>query len=840
MPLYTDNVPQELKALPQWVCWRYVTRDGKRTKMPISAKTGGPASTTDATTWASFGDATLSLEWGSHDGIGFVFTAADDFFMIDLDSARDIDVNAEWADEIVDRFPIYWEVSASGSGLKGIGRGKLPEGGRRRGKIELYDTERFTTITGQALDGDALGEDCTAELAAFHAEIFEPVIQVGTPVQAGPKTPPLTDDEVVERALAAKNGDKFRALMAGDITGYDSQSEAEMALVGCLKFWTQDVEQIERILRLSSMQRDKWDRNRTYLDRTIQNALHQPSEHYEPPSNVIDFRTRLGNGGGSGGGADSTEPPAGDEMVPGFRLSDLGNGQRLAKRIEGKALYCFPAKRWYVYRNGAWLHDDIGWLLSEAKKSVLAMYDAVSALPDKERTALLKHALRSESERALKAAIGLAVDELPVLPDAFDQDRMLLNLTNGTLDLRTGVLRPHDPADLLSRVAPVAFDSDATCPRWLAFLDQIFERDQHRIDFVQKALGYCLTGSTSERVVFIAYGAGRNGKTTLSRLIMSILGDYAKRTPTETIMAKKHESGIPNHDLAPLVGVRFATVSETEEGRKLNVSKVKDMAGDEVMTARFLYQEEFNFRPQFKLWISTNHKPVIPGNDQAIFDRFRMIPFTYRIPEDQIDKTLEAQLAAERSGILNWLLDGCLRWQREGLAPPKEVTEATDTYRQEMDQLGNFLDEMCVKGEGLMVPSGTLYAVYKKWCETNSEQPISGVWFGRNIAERGFEVVRTGKNNVRTIKGLAIAGENTGRQMDMSDITDDSGQKNTGRREDRRPVKNPAITRERPVATGTAGDFSLETSSRNDSMEIPVAEQDTGRQSEMKGDDGWI
>jgi putative DNA primase/helicase len=860
VPLFTENVPQDLKALPQWVCWRYQTRDGKRTKVPVDAKTGALASSTDPNTWSTFGEATIALEWGHHDGVGFVFTEADPFFMIDLDGARDMDVNAEWAAAIVDRFPIYWEVSPSGQGLRGIGRGTLPVGGNRKGKIELYDKARFSTVTGNTLDYAEIGEDVTDTLTRFHRELFEPVIAVGTPVHTNPPTPPFTDDELLERAFAAKNGDKLRTLLSGDTSGYDSQSEAELAAVGILKFWTQDAEQIERILRLSSLQRDKWDKNKSYVDRTIAAALSQPGPTYEPPNNVIDFRKHLGQGeGGGNGNSGAGDPPSSDDAVPGFRLSDLGNGQRLAARIAGKALYCFPAKRWYVYRKGAWLPDDIGWLLSEAKKSVLAMYDAVSVLPDKERTALLKHALKSESERALKAAIGLATDELPVLPDAFDQDRMLLNVVNGTLDLRMGALRPHDPTDLLSKIAPVNFDPEAACPRWLAFLDQIFEGDQTRIDFVQKALGYCLTGDTSERVVFIAYGSGRNGKTTLSRLIMSILGDYAKRTPTETIMAKKHESGIPNHDLAPLVGVRFATVSETEEGRKLNVAKVKDMAGDEVMTARFLYQEEFNFRPQFKLWVSTNHKPIIPGNDQAIFDRFRMIPFTYRIPEDQIDKTLEAQLAAEKSGILNWLIAGCLRWQKEGLRPPKEVTEATDTYRQEMDQIGNFLDEMCVEGAGYSVASGTLYAVYKKWCETNSEQPISGVWFGRNITERGFEVVRTGKSNVRTIKNLGLAGENTGRQMDMMppeneagdryspakmDITtesDDSDPKNTGRHDDRRPVKNPANTQGRPVATGIAGDFSLEPSSRKDSKEITVAAENTGRHSKSsEGDDGWV
>lgn len=761
VPLFTDNIPQELRALDQWVCWRYVTRDGKRTKLPISAKTGAPASSNDPTTWSTFGEATIALEWSHHDGVGFVFTASDPYFMIDLDDARDIDTNQPWAEDIVSRFPIYWEVSASGAGLKGIGRGKLPERGNRKGKIELYDTRRFTTITGQSLDGDEIGEDCTEELARFHREIFEPVIRVGTPVHENPATPPLTDDEVLERALNAKNGDKLRALLSGDTLGYDSQSEAEMAAVGILKFWTQDPEQIERILRLSSLQREKWDNNKTYLDRTITNALQQPSEHYEPPNNVIDFRKHLGGGGGGNGNTGEGDTPGDDRPAYGFRLSDLGNGQRLAHRIRSKAMYCHPAKRWYVYDGKRWNSDDMGWLLEAAKQSVLTMYDAMSALPDKERTELLKHALKSESERALKAAIGLATSEpgIPVLPDVFDRDPMQLNIENGTLDLTTGDLLPHQPDDLISKMAPVQFDPDAACPRWIAFLEEIFEGDADRIRYMQKALGYTLTGKTTERAVFFLWGVGKNGKSTLLTVMSILLGDYAQKTPTETIMAKRNDGGIPN-DIAALKGARLVTASETEENRRLNVAKVKDMSGNEELTARFLHGEFFKFRPQFKLWLSTNHKPVIPGNDRAMFDRCKLVPFTYRVPDDKIDKELEAKLLAEAPGILNWLIEGCLAWQQEGLQPPKIVQDATDQYRQEMDQLGAFIADRCIVGPDYRAATGDLYAAFKAWCEVNGERAGTSTWFGRQLTEREFDKVLDGPKRVRTWIGIGLLDNN--------------------------------------------------------------------------------
>lgn len=761
VPLYTDNIPAELKERPQWVCWSYRERDGKRTKLPIDPKTGALASSTDPSTWSTFGEATLSLEWGHHDGIGFVFTANDPFFMIDLDSARDIDINAEWADGIVERFPIYWEVSPSGNGLRGIGRGVLPEGGNRKGKIELYDRARFSTVTGNTLDGDEIGGDCTPTLAAFHRELFEPVIAITSPVHPNPPTPQMTDEEVLERALQAKNGDKLRALLAGDISGYDSQSEAELAAVGCLKFWTRDPEQIERILRLSSLQREKWDTNKTYVDRTVQTALQQPGPTYEPPNNVIDFRKHLGGGGGSGGDAGTGEPPTSDDAVPGFRLSDLGNGQRLAHRIRTHAMYCHPAKRWYVYDGMRWNSDDIGWLLESAKASVLTMYDALSALPDKQRTELLKHALKSESERSLKAAIALATSEpgIPVLPDEFDRDSMLLNVENGTLDLETGQLRPHSPDDRISKLAPVQHDISATCPRWLAFLSEIFEGDAAKIRYMQKALGYTLTGKTTERAVFFLWGVGKNGKSTLLTVMSVIMGDYHQKTPTETIMAKRNDGGIPN-DIAALKGARLVTASETEENRRLNVSKVKDMSGNEELTARFLHGEFFKFRPQFKLWLSTNHKPVIPGNDRAMFDRCKLVPFTYRVPDDQIDKDLEQKLLAEAPGILNWLIDGCLAWQSEGLEPPKSVVDATEQYRTEMDQLAAFFADRCILGPEYRATSSALYAAYKAWCEANGEKQNSANWFGRQLTERELDQIHDGPNRVRTRIGIGLLDDN--------------------------------------------------------------------------------
>lgn len=749
-----DAIPVELRELPQWVAWDYERRGEKRTKVPHNPATGKHADSTDLETWGAFQDAQTAVEWNRFAGIGFVLSADDPYFFIDLDNAFDLDMLQTWAAEIVERFPdCYWEVSPSGHGLHAIGRGVLPLGGNRKGQIELYDHARFCTITGNVYDGHAeIGPDCTDALTAFHTELFRPVVEAASQVTPLPPPPAMTDDEVLARALAAKNGDKLRRLLAGDTTGYASASEADMAATAMLRFWTQDAAQIERILRLSGLQREKWDRHNTYLSTTVTNTLAKPGETYQPGGNIIPLHR-----------GQPAEPPADEQTIAGFRLSDLGNGQRLAQRIAGKAMYCHPAKRWYVFDGQRWNGDDRGSLLGWAKSSVLSMYDALSAMPDKDRTALLKHALKSESERALRAAINLTIDEpgIPVLPDEFDRDAMLLNVENGTLDLTTGTLRPHDPCDRISKLAPVTFDPDATCPRWLHFLDQIFEGDQERITYVQTALGYTMTGKTTERAVFFLWGGGRNGKSTLLTIASNILGEYAQKTPTETIMARRNDGGIPN-DIAALKGARLVTCSETEEGRRLNVSKVKDMSGNEKLTARFLHGEFFDFRPQFTLWIATNHKPILPGNDRAIFDRFKLIPFTYRIPDDQIIKELESLLMAESAGILNWMLAGCLAWQRVGLTPPSAVTSATEQYRTEMDPLGAFIADRCIVGPELRVASGALYAAYKGWCEVNGEKVLPSNWFGRQLTEREFDQVHDGPKRIRTWLGLALVDDNQG------------------------------------------------------------------------------
>jgi len=311
--------------------------------------------------------------------------------------------------------------------------------------------------------------------------------------------------------------------------------------------------------------------------------------------------------------------------------------------------------------------------------------------------------------------LSLAESEpgIPIAPDQFDTDPWLLNCLNGTIDLKNGELRPHNRDDLITRMVPVEYDAKATCPLFLKFLDRIMGGNQSLISFLQKILGYSLTGSTREQCLFFLYGLGANGKSTLLNIVQSLWGDYATRTSSETFLAKKPGS-IPN-DVAALRGARLAIAVEVEQGRRLAEVLVKEMTGGDTISARFMRAEWFSFKPQFKILLAANHKPIIRGTDFAIWRRIRLIPFTVQIPKEEQDRDLPEKLSAELPGILNWAVAGCLQWHFGGLELPKEVDDATQDYRAEMDVLGGFIAERCIVDPGADATAAELYKSYTVW-----------------------------------------------------------------------------------------------------------------------------
>ena len=432
----------------------------------------------------------------------------------------------------------------------------------------------------------------------------------------------------------------------------------------------------------------------------------------------------------------------GDPEIQVQNLSDLGNARRFAAAHVRDVRYCYPLKEWLAYDGHRWKGDDTGEIIRRAKKTVGLMYYEAAVTPDEDyRKKLAAHALRSESDPKIKAMLSLAQSEpgVSILPEAMDKNPWLLNVANGTIDLRTGELRPHSREDFITKIARVDYREDAPYPFWKEHLNKIMAGNTELIFFLQRAFGYSLSGNTDERAVFIEYGPGANGKTVTNETVARVMGDYALRTPTETLLQKKFAGAISN-DLARLRGARFAFASEADEGRKLSESMIKDLSGGDTISARHLYQEYREFRPECKLWLATNHKPVIRGTDNAIWDRIRLIPFTVSIPEKERipRRDLMSMFAEEMPGILTWMVKGCLNWQGAGLGIPTEVRQATAEYRDEMDVLKNFFNECCVIERTAETTAKELNEKYRGWCVENREKPMTQQKLGRRLTEMGF------------------------------------------------------------------------------------------------------
>jgi len=420
------------------------------------------------------------------------------------------------------------------------------------------------------------------------------------------------------------------------------------------------------------------------------------------------------------------------------RLTDVGNAELFVNQHGETVRYCHPWGRWLVWDGRRWATDNEGHVELLAKQTIHSLYLAAWDYEGEVREKIAKHALQSENAHRIRALLELARSEpgIPILPEHLDNDPWVLNLLNGTLDLKTGELREHKKQDLITKLAPVEFNPEARAPLWEAFLKRVIPDPEVRA-FLQRAVGYSLTGDISEQCLFLLYGTGANGKSTFLETLRALLGDYACHTDFETFLARARE-GVRN-DIARLAGARFVSAQEAEAGKRLAESLIKLLTGGDVVTARFLYSEFFEFKPTFKLFLAANHKPIIRGTDLAIWRRIRLVPFTVTIPEEEQDPHLADKLKRELSGILNWALEGCLAWQKEGLNPPKQVIQATKTYREEMDVLESFFAECCVLDENASESFAALYQRYSAWCEETGERPMSRRSFGMALRERGFQ-----------------------------------------------------------------------------------------------------
>lgn len=781
--------PRALLELAQWVSWRKEQRhkpngDIYWTKVPYNPKTGKKAATNRPETWGTYVEAVAAARRYHHDGVGFVVTTSDPFCGIDLDHCRDAETGEieAWARAIVAQMRSYTEVSPSGTGLRILVCGMLPPQHRRDGDIEMYDSGRFFTITGQHLGGMPFDLERRQEaLDALHRAVFAARIygvDEAQPIRPSRGQGPtrLDDTAIVKQAQEARNGAKFARLWAGDTSEYGgNQSSADLALCNLLAFWSGgDATRMDRIFRQSGLMRAKWDELRgesTYGARTIAAALATTRDYYSDPK-VTPLRApkeparRPRTDGSSALKADpaddeeDTDADGNGPLTPGVspdghaNRTDLGNARRLVERHGENMRFVATWNQWLIWDGRRWRRDTTAEAVRLAKETVASIYLEVLESEDAdERKEIIKWAARSEAEARIRAMLALAQSEpeIALESDSFDRSPYLLTVENGTLDLRSGKLLTHDRRHLLTRLAPVVYDPRAECPTWLAFLTRIMADDDELIGFLQRAIGYSLTDDTSEQVLFLLHGNGQNGKSKMLEAIEGVVGDYGMQTPTTTLMAKR-DNNIPN-DVARLKGARFVKAIETDEGHALAESLVKQMTGGDMLSARFMRGEWFDFRPSFKLWLAANHLPTIRGNDDGIWRRIRYIPFEVQIPEDERDNQLGEKLKAEYPGILAWAVQGCLLWQCDGLKPPEKVTRATSAYRETMDRFSAFLEDCCVLTKNATVSAKRLRAAYEQWCADNGEHPKNQTWFGLQLQRRG---AIKDKNGTVSYRGIGL------------------------------------------------------------------------------------
>mgnify|MGYP002711941019 FL=1 len=741
MTTYLSNIPDELKQLNNWCVWKFENRNGKRTKIPFNAATGEFAKSNDKSTWSSY-ETAVNAE--GVDGIGFFFEPP--YLGIDIDDIDD-DLHrfkqGDKLDNIVsefnEAFKSYTEVSPSGNGLHIIVKGKIPGSRRRKGNIEMYDSGRFFTMTGKNIgkykDVTEVSEQVFKTI--YNKYLPNNTIKYPTTNNYQENIHNLSEIDVINEIYNSKQAKLFDDLMKGNYEPYyTSHSEADMALANILAFWcAKDYSQMDSIFRQSNLYRDKWDekrKNSTYGEQTLFKAINEVNNIYTPKQEKEENPLRYAL-------SHIFDAEKKDKEYPIRSYDDTGNADRFIDRYGHLYKHSYITNKFYIYDGQKWKVDDRGAirkLIDEMIESIKneKVLHSEDVTEEEARETFQKYYKKTRGTQSKKNIMNELMHRKTVTPDEFDKDDMLLNVANGYIDLTSRELYKHDINKMFSQIANTDYSEKMQPAVWLDFLNDIFAGDKTVIRYIQKALGYSLTGSTREQVMFILFGKGRNGKSIFVETIAEILGDYSNNMQAKSLMVKKNDN--VNTDIARLSKARFVTSSEPNEGFRFDEGLIKQITGGDKVTARFLYAEEFEYTPKFKIWVSTNHKPIIRGTDDGIWRRLVLIPFDVQIPEEKVDKDLKYKLLREAPAILNWMAEGAYMWMREGLELPEKLKDAGQTYRTEMDVVEQFIQEKCKRAEDVRETGKALYEEYKKWADENNEYKMDKNKFGKKLKEK--------------------------------------------------------------------------------------------------------
>ena len=582
---------------------------------------------------------------------------------------------------------------------------------------------------------------------AFPVAAQEAVQADQQPLVVAHHLPPKEDLMEIESRVASRwtelwCGDWQHAVTAAGVVGYPSQSEADLALAGHIAraavglglSGEQLASAVEAVFSRSGLgASDKWQNRPTYRQGTIRKSLQGA------PVGISRHEVAL-------------KLDSHGDVRTGRAFADLARFRFKYVKSEGTWLQ-WVQQRWSPCKK----EEEVAFAKRVCQEMVAAA-SAEFARDQSKGKKLLQDAVAAHALPRIQAMLKLAVSEPDMAANAaeLDADPYLLGVENGLVDLRHGHHLFNQPNLLVTKYCTAGFREGSPCPRWQEFLTEVFQGDQDTIDCVQRLLGYTLTGLVTEEVMVICYGHGSNGKSVFSNVIHRILGGYAVTAPPSLLVARRGDDTSPRNDVAALAGARLVSVNELRQGDRLDEQVVKLLAGREPISARFLHQEYFEYMPTFTVWLRTNHKPIITGEDDGIWRRLVLLKFGRQFIEGEKNPHLEQQLMDERDGILHWMIQGARQYLRDGLKLSAAMQAELHQYRRDSDLFGEFLNERATLDTASRVDQTHAYQSYRAWCGACGLRPISKKSFTQKMVERGFTEAKSGRT--RYYVGLDVTG----------------------------------------------------------------------------------
>ena len=743
-----DNIPNDLTTKNRWLAYCLEpkpNKPGEFTKPPRSVHTGKYCDHTVPASWATFPQGVSYYQQHAEiDGVGFMLTGDDDISGVDFDDCIDDDGNvAAWAQAHVDELDSYTEISPSGRGLRIFTRGNLPPGKRRSGNVEMYDCDRYLTVTGNHLPGTPTTiNERTDALGRVHRRVFGADRQEELPQEkrAQGAATRLDDDDLLERMFNSKRGAEIQALWNGDTSGYGGDhSKADFALCCHLRFWTGgDAVTIDRIFRQSGLYRAKWERE-DYRTATIERAIADTRNTYSgaapDPTAQLVF-------------ADDSRVTARLSSRSPFNLFDYAAEDGgildawLALHGDGW-LFVTGYKSWYQRQGTHWQKDErrgverqLQQLLNNMNREAKAQLRAATAAKDEELVKVLKAYVGATKRTKGRIASVESMAQAQRAVGAAELDSgNVLNLRNGTLDLDTLELHPHRCEDNLTYCLPYDYDPAAVCPRFERFITEILVKegttdpDLDLCRLVAELMGYSLTNDTSQEAMAWMVGEeGGNGKTVFIKTLEALLGPLAKSIDFQRI-------GAPgDYQLAEIPGRRIIFSTESERGGKVVESYIKRIVSGETIPARPIYGTPFDFPPVAKIWWAMNDRPVIKDTGNSMWRRMKLIPFYRVFTDNDKDPDLIGKLLDELPGILNFAIRGLVRLRQNGrFAESAAVVAAVDEYKRESNPVAQWVEERTVQGDELYTLATDLLRDYSAWTGGNNRYALNNTNFGTEL-----------------------------------------------------------------------------------------------------------